>query len=69
MTGSSHLDEIRAQRFAYLRTVYDETDGATVRMVQMNEIGGKLGFSDELTDGIVSYLVGEGCSAGRLWAA
>jgi hypothetical protein len=59
MSASSRFDEIRAQRFAYLRAVYDETDGTADRMVQMNEIGGTLGLDDELTDKIVNYLIGE----------
>jgi hypothetical protein len=59
MSASGSFDKIRSQRFAFLRAVYDETGGTTDRMVQMNEIGGKLGFGEELTDKIVSYLIGE----------
>ncbi|MGH3008398.1 MAG: hypothetical protein ACRDLM_03195 [Gaiellaceae bacterium] len=59
MSASGRFDEIRAQRFAFLRAVYDETDGTTDRMVQMNEIGAKLSFDEELTDKVVSYLIGE----------
>jgi hypothetical protein len=63
---SSRLNEIRAARFAFLRAVYDETEGTTERMVQMNDIGAKVGFDDDRTERIVSYLIGEGLLE---WAA
>jgi hypothetical protein len=53
------FDEIRAHRFAYLKEVYDETGGSRTQFVSLKEIGDKLGFDDELTDKIVSYLVDE----------
>lgn len=65
MMDSSRLNEIRAQRFGFLCAVYDETDGTTERMVQMNEIGAKVGF-DDLTEKNVTYLIGEGLLK---WAA
>jgi hypothetical protein len=66
MMDSSRLNEIRAQRFAFLRAVYDETDGTTERMVQMSDIGAKVGFDDDLTGRIVTYLIDEGLLE---WAA
>jgi hypothetical protein len=53
------FDEIRAQRFAFLKAVYDATDGSTDRFVNMNEIGEKLAFDEQLTDKIATYLVHE----------
>jgi hypothetical protein len=53
------FDEIRAQRFAFLRAVYDETEGSTDRLLNMNEVGAELGFDEQLTDKITTYLVNE----------
>jgi hypothetical protein len=60
------LEELRAQRFAYLRAVYDASEGNERAMVPMREIGETLGFDYRLSDKIVTYLDGEGLLK---WAA
>jgi hypothetical protein len=60
MMDRNRLNEIRVQRFAFLRSVYDETYGTTERMVQLTDIGAKVGFDEDLTERIVAYLIDEG---------
>ena len=66
MPPVSALEELRAQRFAYLRAVYDAADGNERAMVPMREIGESLGFDYSQSDTIVTYLDGEGLLK---WAA
>jgi hypothetical protein len=53
------FEKIQAQRFAFLKAVYDETEGSTNRFVRPNDVGDKLGFNVQLTDKIATYLVNE----------
>jgi hypothetical protein len=60
------LEELRAQRFAILRAVYDAAEGSSETHVKMLDVASSLGFDDELANKIVSYLEGERLLA---WAA
>jgi hypothetical protein len=55
----SSVDEIRAQRFAFLSTLYDKVSGDASEAVLKRDIGSALGFEDDLTDKIVMYLAEE----------
>lgn len=57
---SEGLTRLRAQRFAFLRAVYEGCDdGNTLKRVRYQEIAAELGFDEELAAKIAGYLVEE----------
>jgi hypothetical protein len=58
---SAALEQLRAQRFAFLRAVYDASEASAGNHIfQMRDIGAELGYDDALTEKLVQYLVDEG---------
>jgi hypothetical protein len=60
-----NLEQKKADRFRFLNHAYELTDGDETPSVNMWEIGEKLGFTEDETQKIVDYLVGEGLIAYR----
>jgi len=54
------LNELNAQRFAFLRKVAQDTNSDPDSMVDMWEVGEELGYSRSQTERVVHYLVEEG---------
>jgi hypothetical protein len=54
------LEELRAQRFAFLKELYDASEGSMRAMVPIDAIGAKLGFDRRHSQKIADYLDGEG---------
>lgn len=54
------IEDRKADRFRFLNYIYEVTDGSETPSVHMWEIGNKLGFTEDETEKIVDYLVGEG---------
>lgn len=64
---SAALEQLRVQRFAFLRAVYEASDAsAGERTLQMRDVGAELGYDEPLTEKITQYLVDEGLLE---WAA
>lgn len=53
------LEEKRKRRFIYLNALYEKTDGDTLKHISMFDLGRGIGFSDEETQKVVNYLIGE----------
>jgi hypothetical protein len=53
------LDELRAQRFAFLKALYDATEGSTRALVAMDAIGERLGFDRQHSTKLADYLADE----------
>lgn len=53
------IDELRKMRFQFLNLLYEKTGGDKFNRVFMNDIGGELGYEQNITQTIVQYLVGE----------
>jgi hypothetical protein len=53
------IQKVREQRFLFVKTVYEISNGDSHAMLDMWEVGTKLGFDEDLTDRIVEYLRGE----------
>jgi hypothetical protein len=53
------LEELRAQRFAFLQTVFDAAGGSTSAALRLYEIGAQVGFDDDLTRDVAGYLAEE----------
>ena len=54
------IEELKKQRFQFLNSVYELTDGSQFSFVNMYEVGKKLGFDKTLVNDISQYLVEEG---------
>jgi hypothetical protein len=54
--AGNEIDEIRAQRFAFLHAVYRVADGDTLQYVDWDPIAEELGFDSRLATKIVTYL-------------
>jgi hypothetical protein len=54
------ITELRAQRFAFLREIYEVASGSTSSNVHQRDIVASLGYDEELADKIGQYLVDEG---------
>ncbi len=54
------ITELRAQRFAFLREIYEVAAGSTSSNVHQRDIAASLGYDEELADKIGQYLVDEG---------
>lgn len=52
-------EEKRRRRAAFMRAMYDETDGRLLMDVDSHDLGSRLGLSDDETDAVVEYLVNE----------
>lgn len=53
------LEEKRSMRAAFMRLLYDETNGSTIATANEKELGAKLGWDESTTDLIAEYLMGE----------
>ncbi len=53
------LQEKKATRFRFLNALYEETDGNEACLVDMWELGERLGLDQRQTDSAVEYLKGE----------
>lgn len=56
---SSGLDELRAQRFAFLKALHDASEGSTHALVPMDLIGEQLGFDRQHSMKLADYLADE----------
>src|SRR5919197_800960 len=56
---SRSLDEMRAQRFAFLKALYDESEGSTRALVPMDVISEQLGFDRQHSAKLADYLADE----------
>lgn len=54
------LDEKRAMRAAFMRLLYEETNGSTNATANEKELGLRFGWDDGTTDLVAEYLQGEG---------
>jgi hypothetical protein len=54
------LQEKKEQRLRFMHRLYEATDGSTFHDVNSTDIGKKLGWSDQVTDKVVEYLVDKG---------
>ena len=66
VVSASPLDEIRAQRLAFLQALYDAAEGGEARMVKYADVVSAVGFDDDLAEKVQEYLNGEGLLQ---WAA
>jgi len=64
MNLTDKIREKKAQRFEYLRTLYEMTDGKTDSPVELGLVGHKLGLSKQLSEEIELYLMEEGLVEG-----
>jgi hypothetical protein len=53
-------DELEKKRSDFLKRLYELSDGAETKFINMWEIGDQLGFDRDLTISIAQYLKGEG---------
>ena len=59
-----HLpDELEKKRSDFLKRLYELSDGAETKFINMWEIGDQLGFDRDLTISIAQYLKGEGLTS------
>lgn len=56
---SRGLDEMRSQRFAFLKALYDESEGSTRALVPMDAISQQLGFDRQHSTKLADYLADE----------
>jgi len=54
------IEEKRAQRFEFLKVIYDKTEGSQTNFLDMWDIGDELGWDRQTTEITAQYLVGEG---------
>ena len=54
------LEQKKANRFKFLKFVYDKVDGSTSESVAVFKTGEELGFDRKRTSNIVEYLCNEG---------
>ena len=54
------IEQLRKQRFQFLKFIYDTTEGSGFKHVSLWDIGKEMGLSTDKTRGIYEYLVGEG---------
>src|ERR1044071_3140502 len=54
------IDDKKAQRFQFLKNVYDRTGAKRLEIVNMGDVGEDRGWPQEMTDAVTDYLVGEG---------
>jgi hypothetical protein len=59
-TMPESLQEKRAMRAAFMRLLYDETNGSTIADANDKELGARLGWDVGTTDLVAEYLLGEG---------
>lgn len=55
-----NLEEIKKQRFLFLKKAYEITNGDPSCMFSMFELGEEIGFDSELSQRIAQYLINEG---------
>ena len=60
MAQTLTIEEKRARRFAFMREIYQVTDGSRMEIVDMFEIGEKFGWDQAETSNVVDYLASEG---------
>jgi hypothetical protein len=56
----STLEEKRANRLKFMRSLYEATGGRSLQMVNMFDLGPQVGIVGEDLEGVTEYLVGEG---------
>ncbi|HSH59888.1 MAG TPA: hypothetical protein VK988_09670 [Acidimicrobiales bacterium] len=54
------LQEKKRQRFAFIERLYQRTDGETMGVIKISEIGSELGWSEEAARKVALYLGEEG---------
>jgi len=54
------IEEKKAQRFEFLKLIYDKTEGSEMEFVDMWDIGDESGWDRKTTEITAQYLVGEG---------
>lgn len=59
MLNVPSIEEKRAQRFKFMRLLYEATDGDTMKMLNMRVLGDELQLSEAETATLVQYLVHE----------
>jgi hypothetical protein len=63
LATNKNMDTImkkKAQRFLYLKRLYEITEGDTFNLVARKDIGRELGWDESTTDGVTNYLQEEG---------
>jgi hypothetical protein len=54
------LQEKKEQRLLFMHRLYEASDGLTLYDIDSTELGKELGWSDEVTQNVVEYLLDEG---------
>jgi hypothetical protein len=50
----------RAQRFIYLKRLYEITNGSLLTAVKASDLGSELGWENATCDSVITYLISEG---------
>jgi Mn-dependent DtxR family transcriptional regulator len=52
--------ELQAQRFRFLEALYEKAEGVEGNVIPVHDLASGIGYTNELADKVVTYLVGEG---------
>lgn len=55
----TNIEQVKSDRYKFLKELYDATEGDELNWYEMTDIGRSLGFTDSQTTKITNYLVGE----------
>lgn len=58
--GATPLEEKKRRRLGFMERLYQRTDGDTMHIVQLSEVGTELGWSEEEASSVARYLGEEG---------
>lgn len=59
-TAATQLEEKKRRRLGFIERLYQRTDGDTMRIVPLSEVGAELGWSEEEASRVARYLADEG---------